>query len=495
MTQTRRTFLQSAGLCAAGVAAGCNAEGPGANEAAPKAKPKHNVLFIFTDDQRWDTIHALGNKEIITPNLDRLAKRSFVFSQGFCFGGNTAAVCIPARNQAMSGKTFFRFPKRGRRACFADPKWGNFPKSMKAAGYETYYREKSGSSNLPEIRMDFEHREDVHQVNALRTGRPAQGIVDDAIQFITKDRDTDRPFFMYLGVPAPHDPRWSLKQFRAMYDQTKLTIPPNYRPQHRWNIGDMTVRDECLEVWPRTKEAIQRHLFDYYSIMTAMDHDLGRLLDTLENKALWENTIVIFSSDQGLAMGSHGLLGKQSIYDDVMRVPMLYAGPGIKPGTSDAFTYTHDIYPTVCEMVGASCPGDLDGRSVRGIMEGKAKSVHDYMVMGYTSAQRSISDGEWKLIIFPLIGKKELFHVKTDPFETKNLTKSKAPEAVAAKAKLRKALEAELKRLGDKSPLVVKSPKSAAFNAPTKKRGTRYPAGGQAPDEIEAEEKAAAKKK
>jgi len=443
-----------------------------------------NVLFLFTDDQRADTIRALGNPHIVTPNLDRLAERSFVFRNAYCFGGNTGAVCIPSRNMTMTGRTFLRFrpeDNEGRTPVYANPQWPNFPKSMKTAGYETYYREKSGSANLPTIRLDFEHRQDIHEVNALRTGRAARGIVDDAIRFLRQDRDRTRPFFMYLGFPCPHDPRWAARRFRDLYDPEKIPLPPNYLPIHPWDIGYMTIRDECLEAWPRSKKAIRRHLHDYYALISSMDYDIGRLLDTLDELKLTENTIIIFSSDQGIAIGSHGLMGKQNIYEDTMKVPLLFAGPGIPAGQSDAFAYLHDIYPTVCEMVGAEIPAGLDGKSLAPVIGGKVAGVRDRLMLAMDHSQRSIRDARWKLIVFPQINRHLLFDLKKDPHETQDL--SARPQSAPLIKRLWRLLEEAQRRYGDTAPLKVAHPRPAKFIPPAKRPATRYPAGGLAPDE------------
>ena len=139
-----------------------------------------NIVFIFTDDQKWNTIHALGNDQIHTPNMDRMVDGAFVFNNAYCFGGNSGAVCIPSRNMVMSGKTFFRFEEdiehmkaRGekpRKIHYTNPDWPTLPKAMKAAGYETYFREKSGSANNPVVRTQFDHYADIHQVNADAIG-------------------------------------------------------------------------------------------------------------------------------------------------------------------------------------------------------------------------------------------------------------------------------------------------------------------------------------
>lgn len=450
------------------------------------AKPKKpNVLFVFTDDQRFDTIAALGNPHIITPGLDRLAKRSFVFRNAYCLGGNSGAVCIPARNMTMSGDAWFRFRYNTKKKAVGeantshcDPSKPTFPKSMSAAGYETYYSEKSGTANMPQIQTQFDRIENVHMVTALSTGRPAREVVDNAISFMRDERDGKRPFFMYLGLPCPHDPRWSTKAFRALYDAEKIPLPPNYQPLATYEIGQM-VRDEYLETFPRTKAAIHSQLKDYYALITSMDHDIGRLLDALDELKLSGETIVVFSSDQGIAMGSHGMMGKQSIYDDVMRVPLLFAGPGIKRGESDALAYIHDIYPTVCDLVGAKAPKGIDGKSLAPVIGGKSEKVRDTVLLAYRDHQRSVRDGRYKLIRFPKIDRTRLYDLEKDPRETNDLVGD--PEHKPLIKRMMAMLADEQKRYGDTAPLSVDKPSKAEFVPPDPPR-KKYK-GGDAPDE------------
>lgn len=453
---------------------------------------KPNILFVFADDQRWDAIGATGNKHIKTPNLDKLVKKSVVFTNGFCFGGNSPAVSIPARNMVMSGQTFLRFEqdakrckaagiKRGAKITHTNPKWPNIPRSMNAAGYETYFDEKSGWANNPDVRKEFDHYHDIDMPKELATGRAARTIVNDAIKFMDKKRDKSKPFFMYLGLPCPHDPRWAAKRFRDMYNPENLPLPDNYLPQHPHNITHMTVRDECLEKWPRTEKDIKRHLHDYYALISSMDYDLGRLFDKLEEFGLDKNTIIIYSSDQGLAVGSKGLLGKQSVYDDVMRVPFTICGPGIEKSTNDSFVYTHDIFPTICDLVGAKIPENLDGKSLKDIILKKEEKVRSNLLLGYCDHQRSVSNGEWKLIRFPKINKSELYNIKVDPREVNNL--SEDPKYAKKLSEMMELLKQEQKAYGDTLKLTSKNPKKAEFIAPTKKLKTMYPAGGLAPNE------------
>ena len=457
-----------------------------------KVNTPPNILFIFTDDQKWNTIGALGNSYIHTPNLDKLTDNAFVFNNAYCFGGNGAGVCVPSRNMLMTGKNFFRFEedvrqeeaktgKKPRPMFVANPQWSNMPKSFNAAGYETFYREKSGSANLPGIRKHFENYADIHQVNALRTGRPAKGIIDDAILFL-KDRNQDRPFLMYLGIPAPHDPRWAIKEFRQLYNSDSIPLPASYKPAHPWDIGDMTSRDESLEVWPRSKAAIKKHLYDYYAVISSMDYDIGRLTKELKDSGIDENTIIIFSSDQGLAMGDHGLLGKQNIYEGTMKVPLFFTGKGIPKGSSDALVYLHDIFPTICDLAEIPVPEGLDGESMHEVIQQEKDGVRDYLMLAYRNYQRSIRDERWKLIHYPQINKTQLFDLKNDPEEVTNLFNNS--QYSDHSKRLFDLLEKERKQEGDIIDLFPDDIDSSAFNFPKEPLKTPYPAGGIAPEGV-----------
>lgn len=424
------------------------------------AQEKPNILIVLTDDQRADTIHALGNDQIKTPNIDKLAKRALVFDNGYCYGAHTGAVCVASRNQVMTGNVWHRWAPQKR--CSADGE--TMPKVMKAAGYETFYREKSARANHPKMLEQFDHFKDIHNVKALMSGRACRPFVDDAIEFLKNGRDTSKPFFMYLGVSGPHDPRFAEKYFRDMYDPSALPLPKNFKPIHHWDIGSMTIRDECLEKWPRGKEATRSHIYDYYALMSAMDYDLGRLFDYLDEAQLTENTIIIYSSDHGLALGSHGLFGKQNVYEVGMKVPFMIAGPGIKPGKSDAFVYLHDIFPTVADYGSGRLKEDHDGRSFRPQVEGKDGRRH--LSLAYQDSQRSIRDQRWKLMVFPQINRHQLFDLKNDPDEMHDVAKQN-PEQVR---RLMEALKKEQVALGDKQELEVENPKQAEFVVPEKVR-------------------------
>lgn len=458
----------------------------GADAKVPK---RPNVLFLHADDQRPDTIAALGNPAIITPTLDSLAKRGLAFKNAYNFGGNSGAVCLPSRNMLLSGKTFFHYSrmvngkvefqpsaedpeaaakvadrqKNGFRWDIMAPGDGpNFPVSMKEAGYQTYHHGKGGNV-AKQIQARFEINKYVKDDQAeRRSGEPGKEVADAAITFLQSERDAKRPFFMYLAFGNPHDPRVAAEKYMQMYDAAKIPLPKNYLPVHPFNNGDLAVRDEKLLPWPRTEEAVRRELHDYYATITAFDHHLGRILAAVEQLGLTGETIVLFSADQGLAMGSHGLMGKQNLYEHSTRSPLLFAGPGIKQGVTDAMVYLLDIYPTVCELAGTATPEGIDGRSFRDVLTGAKPSHRDRIFCAYLGVQRVLRDERYKLIRYPQVQRTQLFDLQNDPDELNDLsTDEKQAPRIAA---MMQEMAAAQKEFGDWMPLTVDPPLPMEFD-------------------------------
>ena len=155
---------------------------------------------------------------------------------------------------------------------------------------------------------------------------------DHVVGFLAK-HDHTKPFFIYLAPPVPHDPRVAPTKFMQMYDPSKLTLSRNFMPEHPFDNGELKIRDEMLAAHPRTPREMRQHLADYYACVSDVDEQVGRILSSLKQLGYSENTIIIFSSDQGLAVGGrHGLMGKQNLYEHV-KPPLVISGPGIRSGT------------------------------------------------------------------------------------------------------------------------------------------------------------------
>jgi arylsulfatase A-like enzyme len=421
---------------------------------ADEAK-KPNVVFLFADDQRSDTIGALGNPHIKTPNLDQLVNSGFVFRNAYCLGSNVPAVCTPSRNMLLSGRAFFRW-----QGPQAQPEMANFPMSMKAAGYETYHHGKRGNTS-PAIQALFDHNKYVTDNEDRTSGEPGQTIVDEAIGFL-KTRQRDKPVFMYLAFSGPHDPRVAAQKYMDLYERDKIPLPKNYRPLHPFNNGEQFVRDELLAEFPRTEKEVRKHLHDYYAVISAMDHHIGRLLAALKELGMYDNTIFVYSADHGLAIGSHGLFGKQNLYEAGMKPPLFFAGPGIPKGQSQALVYLLDIFPTVCDLVGAEVPRGLDGKSLKPVIQGKSSGVRDSLFLVYRDVQRAVRDSRYKLIRYPQVNVTQLFDLENDPDEMTNLAAK--PEHAGRIKSLTAEMQRWQKELGDTTPLVVDQPHDPSWD-------------------------------
>ena len=243
-------------------------------------------------------------------------------------------------------------------------------------------------------------------------------------------------------------------------------------PKHPFDNGEMTVRDEALAPWPRTPEDTRQQTADYYACITGLDHHVGRIFTELKASGQWTNTIIIFSGDNGLSMGEHGLFGKQNLYEfGGMHVPLVVAGPGISKGKSEALVYLMDLFPTFAEFAGAKTPDGVEGKGLVPILSGKETKVRDLLYTGYRNGQRAIRDDRWKLIRYPLVDITQLFDLQADSRELNDL--AGRPEHAAKVAQLTAALEKEMARYADQHPLKVANPKPASWSPPQPGKGPK----------------------
>jgi len=291
---------------------------------------------------------------------------------------------------------------------------------------------------------------------------------DAAIDFL-KNHDSEKPFYAYVSFTSPHDPRQPPKKFMEMYNPDDLPLPKNFKPQHPFHNGWMTGRDEVLAPWPRTPEIIRSQLAEYYGMITHMDLQMGRILKTLRRSGHAENTYIVYAADHGLAVGSHGLLGKQNLYEHSMGAPLIMSGPGIPSGkSSDALVYLYDIFPSVCELAGVSVPEKVEGQSLIPICEGEKKSIRDSLFTTYEDIQRAVRTDEWKLIRYTQINKTQLFNLKDDPDELNNLADD--PKYRKRVDELMALLKDWQQKTDDGQPLTSKNPKSSIIDFSKVKR-------------------------
>lgn len=467
---TRKSALQSAVLVTSILAVLMTSSAHAAD--APK---KPNILFLFSDDQRADTIAALGNQHIQTPNLDRLVREGTACTRAYCMGSLQGAVCVPSRAMVMTGRTLFHvsanlkgqatwpetFGKTGY-VTFLSGKWHNGPESARRSFQEGRAVFFGGMGDPFQLAVqDFTPGGEL--TNKRNSGKHSVELfADSAVDFLKRQKG-DKPFLCYVAFNAPHDPRVAPREYHERTNAAKPPLPPNFLPQHPFNNGDLVGRDERLAPWPRTPEVVRQHLADYYAAITFMDAQVGRILDALRASGQYENTLIVFSSDHGLAIGSHGLFGKQNLYDHSMHSPLIFSGPGVPKGKrADALCYLLDIFPTLGELAGIAAPEGSEGKSLAAVLAGKQAKVRDSLFTAYATVQRAVREERWKLIVYPQVNKVQLFDLRNDPAELKDLAADK--ERAVEVEFLKSYLKDWQKTLGDTQTLRADKPQPLEFD-------------------------------
>jgi arylsulfatase A-like enzyme len=197
---------------------------------------------------------------------------------------------------------------------------------------------------------------------------------------------------------------------------------------------------------------MKKHLADYYATISALDHELGRILEAVKAAGVADNTVVVFTSDQGLAVGGrHGLMGKQNLYEH-FKSPLVIAGTGVPNGSSAELVYLFDLFPTLCDFAKATHPKQIEGESLIPVMNAKKKLTRTHLFAAYKDVQRMVRDNTCKLMWYPKIDKLQLFDLSQDPDELKDVSGEKA---YAEKlAELKTAMAREQKFWGDTIPLL-----------------------------------------
>ncbi|MFB2119554.1 sulfatase-like hydrolase/transferase [Parapedobacter sp. 2B3] len=434
-----------------------------------------NILILYSDDQSYHTIHALGNGEIHTPNLDALVKQGLSFRQAHVMGGHQGAVCIPSRVMMLSGRYVNRLPKDG--SLIPDSIVG-LPEVLRQQGYTTFHCGKwhsdkashdrffSAGANIFFGGMHFEgdggqfhptvYDYDGHGNYPAEKGvrsdtYSSQLYADAAVGFLESDQAKSSPFLCYVAFTSPHDPRTPPPPFAGLHNPRQISLPPNFLPEHPFDNGDMRVRDERLLPRPRTPEAVRKEIARYYDMVSEMDAQVGRIMAALEKAGLRENTLVVFAGDNGLAVGQHGLLGKQNLYEHSIRVPMIFVGPGIPANVqTDAFAYLSDIAPTIYDLLAIPAPSSVEAKSLAPIINDRQDTVRAniYNVYGHWSRSIKTAHG-FKLIAYNVNGTKttQLFDLRHDPWETKDL--AKAPQHQQRLRAMWELLKQEMSAAGD----------------------------------------------
>ncbi len=408
-----------------------------------------NVLLIVTDDQAPHTLSVYGNKVCETPNIDKLAASGITLDQAYHMGSMSGAVCSPSRTMIMSGRTLWHLPPRGRKhlkgeegkVSGQDILNHTLPAVFNRAGYETFRTCKNGNSYalanaLFQIVKDKTARKAGEQDGSQWHGRQLLDYLDDRIK-----RKAKKPFLAYFGFSHPHDERWGRDDLNEKYGVSNVKSPPSevsnesprvpvsWLPAHPFPDGHPGLRDEVRVpgvMTSRTEATVRNELGREYACIENIDDQVGLVVEKLKKMGELENTYIIYTADHGIAVGRHGLMGKQNLYEHSWRVPFIVSGPGIKSGTrAKGNNYLLDILPTVCDLAGIAIPKTVQGKSLKPVLEGEKEQIRNVLYGAYCGGtkpgMRSVRKGDWKLIKYDTmdgtVRRTQLFNLKENPHE------------------------------------------------------------------------------
>ncbi len=461
----------------------------------PTTRP--NFVFIITDDQAPESLSVYGNRVCRTPSLDQLAREGIVIDDAHHMGSWVGAVCTASRTMIMTGRTLWHVP--GARGPGID-----HPKSYRRqaaqsslaavfnrAGYDTFRTCKKGNS-FREANAEFTIRFEATKRAGTAEGG-SQWHADQVIDYLESrqaQRDAN-PFLIYFGFSHPHDPRNALPQLAAKYgarnegppaapNPKAPPLPDNYLPKHPFHHGHPNLRDEVKVqgVMRRRDEAtIRNEMGRQYACIENIDRQVGRVINKLKEIDAYDNTYIIFTSDHGIAVGRHGLMGKQNLYEHSWKVPLIIRGPGIKAGSrASGYVYLLDVFPTLCDLAGIPIPDSIEGQSFRSVLEGRKSQIRNVVYGAYCGGtkpgMRAVKSNGWKLIVYDVLDgqvkEKQLFHLLDNPKEflqqhhaaplanqlgisptAQQIDLAESEEFTAKRREMEKLLYREMKRLGD----------------------------------------------
>jgi len=460
------------------------------------AQHQPNILFIFTDDHATQAISAYGSQINNTPNIDRLAREGMIFNR--CYVTNS--ICAPSRAVIQTGKYSHLNGVHTNQQDF-DGTQQTFPKLLQQHGYQTAL---VGKWHLKSTPTGFDYAEvlpgqglyynPIFLKDGVRVQHP--GYVTDittdlALDWLKQKRNPTVPFMLMVQHKAPHRPWEPGPDKLTMYaDETipepsnllddfdtrssalhrqelsikdilddrdlKIKFPNNLTPDQRalWEAAYARIIAEYKSGSLQDTELVQwkyqQYIKDYLRCIASVDDNTGRLLDWLDESGLSENTIVIYSSDQGFFLGEHGLIDKRFMYEESLRTPLIVRWPGhTKPGSvNGALVSNLDFAQTFLDIAGIAQPADMQGQSLIPLMQGNTpnnwRESHYYQFYeeGWgVPRHEGVTNGRYKLISYYDLNEWELFDLANDPQEMNNVCHQQDYQTVM------KELQAEMVRL------------------------------------------------
>ncbi|MCB4799649.1 sulfatase-like hydrolase/transferase [Neotamlana laminarinivorans] len=412
-----------------------------------KEAKRPNFLFVLVDDQSPFDLQTYNPASILeTPTISKLAEEGIVFEEVRHMGSMNGAVCTPSRHMIMSGRTLWHLPPSAEFQKQTDPHEideQTIGAIFNRAGYKTMRTCKKGNS-YPGANKQFTVFHDATKRGGTdETGSPWHA--KQVLTYLNQREKTkeDDPFFIYFGFSHPHDRRDGTPELLEKYgavnhrdknalpalNEKQPQLPENYLEKHPFHHGHPNLRDETRVsgVWEnRDENTIRNELGREFACSENIDIQLNKVLAKLEAMGELDNTYIIYTADHGMAIGRHGLQGKQNLYEHTWRVPFIVKGPNLPKGKRvKGSVYLLDVLPTLCDLANIEIPETVEGNSFTSVLNGETESMREVMYGVYCGGtkpgMRTVKKGDWKLIKYDVlegqVKETQLFNLAENPLE------------------------------------------------------------------------------
>jgi arylsulfatase A-like enzyme len=420
----------------------------------PMTGKRPNIVFLLTDDQRWDTLGVMGNDIIHTPNLDKLANEGTLFQQAFV----TTSICCASRASIFSGQYARRHGIHDFKSRFSDQAWQQtYPGLLRRMGYYTGFIGKFGVGNeMPKDEFDFWQGipgQPVYE-QTDNQGNPkhlTEIMGEQTIEFLSSC-PADQPFCLSVSFKAPHvqdrDPRQFIydPRFKDLYKEDTIPWPETAKDKYFEQLPEFLQEpSEARRRWEirfSTPEKYQESVKGYYRLITGVDEVLGKIRASLKDNGLDHNTVIIFSSDNGFFLGEHGLAGKWFGYEESIRVPLVIHDPrlgkDLQGQRRNEMVLNIDIAPTILDYAGIEKPREMQGESLVPLVKGYKVPWREEFFYEHLFQHPAIPPSEGIVTLYMKYLRyidqdpvhEQLFDLRTDPLEIDNLAPRTEPETL-----------------------------------------------------------------
>lgn len=418
--------------------------------ASPPSAPRPNLVFLLTDDLRWDALGCAGDKIIHTPNVDRLAAQGVEFRN--CFA--TTPICAVSRASIFTGQ----YERRHGVADFSTPlspaQWAQtYPAQLRQAGYRVGFIGKFGVGTAPEVAamgkaFDYwrglpgqagayfiDPKDPTHTHTTAKFG-------NQALEFL-EACEPGKPFCLALSFNAPHARDGKPREFQpdlrdeSLYADATIPVPATANESCFKKLPEFVQKSEARKRWERrfaTPAMFQATMRDYYRLVTGIDREVGRIVQKLAERNLATNTVIIFTSDNGWFAGERGLADKWFMYEESIRLPLVVYDPRLPAArhgsTVAAMALNIDFAPTLLDLAGVAAPSAMQGRSLVPLVRGDLPSDwrteffdEHHTFPKIIPPSEGVRTEQWSYFrwLSPNPELEELYDVQADPLETRNL--------------------------------------------------------------------------